>query len=153
MKKLLTIALTILITSCSHLPNNLAINQNADFKRDQGGNLILKTTKETNPYLGKSFTVGDSQIVFNPLQKLKQKPKIVYFTDHNSLIRVMTNAYNREKFIYIGNSLPTKMENLNKRNLEEAGILMGADLILVMEKTNRKTDQLTEFGAALLRTK
>ncbi len=132
MKKAITILLTILITSCSSIPDLIMVKDD-EWKRDAKGDFILKTTKETNPYLGERFVIQKIDTVLNPLPRLKERAKIVYTHSHLGLLDMMIDTFNNEYEI-IGASLTVNVNNIagtKKDLLEEAAILMGADLLLV----------------------
>ena len=128
MKKL-TILLTLIITSCAYIPV-----KDEGFKRDVRGEFILKTTKDTNFYLGQNFVTENINISLNPLPKLKERPKIIYLHSQAGLINAMVDVMNNYKII--GGSSAQNPMSLNKpqlAELEEAAILTGANLLLINE--------------------
>ncbi len=155
--KNLTILLTLIITSCAYIPDTLIVKDEG-FKRDVRGEFILKTTKETNPYLGVDFVVNDIELALNPLPRLKEKPKVIYYQGMNSLIPTMTEIFNNtNKYKYVGYYSPHSQYNQNsKREMEEAGILLGANLLLVINFKEAKQDGKVEklrYEVAFINTK
>jgi len=157
MKKILTILLTLIITSCAYIPDTLIVKDEG-FKRDARGEFILKTTKETNPYLGVDFVVNDIELALNPLPRLKEKPVVVYYKEMNDVINMLTTIYNNKSYKYIGHySSPTQYNKNSQKEMEEAGILLGANLLIIADvKKGVNEDGLTErlsYEVAFINTK
>lgn len=131
--KLSTILLTLLITSCAYIPDTLIVKDKG-FKRDVRGELILKTTKETNPYLQEDFVAINIKLALNPLPRLKKKPVIVYYQNVGDVVTIMSKiSNNKDKYQVIGYYSPNnKYEKNSKRDMEEAGILLGASFLIVI---------------------
>ena len=101
--------------------------------------LVLSTTEETNPYLGDNYQYGDmTELLSDNILKSKKKPKVLYFRTVVELRQTVTEfRYNRDdKVLYLGASglgIETIKRNEvepTRRDLEEAGIIRGADIIL-----------------------
>jgi len=155
--KNLTILLTLIITSCAYIPDTLIVKDEG-FKRDVRGDFILKTTKENNPYLQEDFVVNDIELVLNPLPRLKKKPVVVYYNEMNDVINGLITIYNDKGYKYIGYySSPTEDNKFSKKEMEEAGILLGANLLIIADvKKGINADGSTErlkYEVAFIRTK
>ena len=124
--KILPLILIIFLTSCS-------IKEPPPHLQPQSQEIVLHTTKENNPYLQGDWVDEDIYIASNPLPKLKNKPKIIYFHTLPTFITAMAEVVNNDYRIIGGYKKPAYgLYRFRKgdKNLEEAGILMGADLLL-----------------------
>ena len=154
--KNLTILLTLIITSCAYIPDTLIVKEEG-FKRDVRGNFILKTTKETNPYLGEDFVPNGIKWVLNPLPRLKEKPKIIFYQNVKDIVTAISEVFN-EKYKYIGYYSPDNYQYENSKNdMQEAGISLGANLLLVINfkntKDNKGNDIEVRYEVAFINTK